>query len=309
MGRDDPELDLGVDILAQVNLDGVEAQVLERSLDVDVFGLDREALGLERSGNLVGVDRAVEMALLVGIGLDGQPPLRDLGAQVLKVGTTGFLELPEPLAVFLDDSQVVRRGESCQPLGEQVIACVTGPDLDKLAGLTEAGHTLGQQHADVSVVSAQGVVLAALDSRLAGGAGCNLLGPSCRAGTGASLGGCLYLRCCRGGRLGRLIRLGTCRLGHGKATFSDLEPKNGQPSAVASGSRFQFQEQFVSRKENHIKPGLSGPAKWFICAPGAGSSPLAHRTAHVRQNGISSSSCSSGSAEGRLRGAGLGGAG
>lgn len=78
MGRDDPELDLGVDVLGQVDLDGVESQVLERSLDTNRLGLDRETLGFERGGDLVGVDRAVEVPLLVGVGLDGEGPLGDL---------------------------------------------------------------------------------------------------------------------------------------------------------------------------------------------------------------------------------------
>ena len=86
VGGNDPELDLGVDVLAQAELDGVEAQVLERALDPDVLGLDREASVLRAAGDLVGVDRAVEVAFLVGVGLDGQRPLGDLGGEVLQVG-------------------------------------------------------------------------------------------------------------------------------------------------------------------------------------------------------------------------------
>ena len=90
MGRDDPELDFGVDVLGQVDLDGVESQVLERSLDTNRLGVDRETLRLERGGDLVGVDRAVEVPFLVGVGLDGEGPLGDLSAQVLKVGAVRF---------------------------------------------------------------------------------------------------------------------------------------------------------------------------------------------------------------------------
>ena len=93
VGRDNPELDLGVDVLAEVELDRVEAQVLERAFDPDVLGLDREALGLEGLGDLVGVDRAVEVAFLVGVGLDGKRPLGDLRGQSLQVGPACFLEL------------------------------------------------------------------------------------------------------------------------------------------------------------------------------------------------------------------------
>src|SRR4051794_6974456 len=61
VGRDDPELDLGVDVLAEVELDGVEAELLERPFDPDVGLLDRQVVGAERGGDLVDVDRAVEV--------------------------------------------------------------------------------------------------------------------------------------------------------------------------------------------------------------------------------------------------------
>ena len=50
MGGDDPELDLGVDVLTEVELDGVEAELLERALDLDVVGLDREVVGVYGGG-------------------------------------------------------------------------------------------------------------------------------------------------------------------------------------------------------------------------------------------------------------------
>ena len=84
MGRDDPELDFALDVLGQVDLDRVEAQLLERPFDPDVLGLDREALVPKGLGDLIGVDRAVEMSLGVGVGLDRERALGDLGGQVLR---------------------------------------------------------------------------------------------------------------------------------------------------------------------------------------------------------------------------------
>ena len=52
VGRDDPELDLGLDFLAQGEPDRVQAQLLERALDLDVVGVDREVVGLEGVGDL-----------------------------------------------------------------------------------------------------------------------------------------------------------------------------------------------------------------------------------------------------------------
>ena len=59
------------------------------------------------------------MPFFVGVGLDGERPLGDLGGQVLQVGPAGFLQLLEPLAVLLDDPQVVRRRERGQPWGSR----------------------------------------------------------------------------------------------------------------------------------------------------------------------------------------------
>src|SRR5690349_13979891 len=79
VSRDDPELDFGLDVVAEVKLDRVEAQLLEGALDPDVVGLDREVFSPKRGGDLVGVDRAVEVPLGVGVGLDRDRLLGDLG--------------------------------------------------------------------------------------------------------------------------------------------------------------------------------------------------------------------------------------
>ena len=129
MGRDDPKLDLGDEVLGQVDFDGVEAQVLEWSLDAHGLGLDRETLRLERGGDLVGVDRAVEVPFLVGVSLDGERPLGNLGAQALKIGAVCFFLFLESLAVLFDDQEVVRRGEGGQALRKEVIAANPGRTL------------------------------------------------------------------------------------------------------------------------------------------------------------------------------------
>ena len=86
VGRHDPELHFALDVLGEVDLDRVEAQLFERAFDPDVLGLDREVLVPERFGDLIGVDRAVEVSLGVGVGLDRERALGDLGGQVQEIG-------------------------------------------------------------------------------------------------------------------------------------------------------------------------------------------------------------------------------
>ena len=54
----------------------------------------------ERRGDLVGVDRAVEVPLGVGVGLDGDRALGDLGGEVHQVGAAGLFQFAEPLRCF-----------------------------------------------------------------------------------------------------------------------------------------------------------------------------------------------------------------
>ena len=153
--------------------------------------VDREAVGLEGGGDLVGVDRAVEVAFGVGVGLDRERPLGDLGGEVQQVGAAGFLELAEPLAVLLDDPQVVRGGEGGQALGEQVVAGEAGADLDEVAGLADVGDGVGQEDLHVAVLGAQSGGSCGARRRAGGAAGDRLARPvglACAAGLGLRLG-------------------------------------------------------------------------------------------------------------------------
>src|SRR5581483_5941872 len=57
--RDDPELHLGLDVRAEVDLDRVQAGLLQRPLDADVLVLDRQVVGPQGGGDHVGADGAV----------------------------------------------------------------------------------------------------------------------------------------------------------------------------------------------------------------------------------------------------------
>jgi len=150
------------------------------------------------------------VAFLVGVGLDGERALGDLGAEVLEVGPACFFKLPEPCAVLLDNPQVVRGRERRLALGEEEIAGEPGAHLDELSGLAEVGDRVGQEQADVAVLGPERMVLPPFNARLARGTG-RLLGPLGGLGLAAGLGGCL------GFGPGAF---GIGGLGHGNGSFS-----------------------------------------------------------------------------------------
>ena len=86
MSWDDPEFDFAVDVLGQIDLDRVQPQFLERTLDPDILRIDLEAFAAQGRRDLIDVDRAVKVSFGVGIGLDRQRALGDLGSQVLQIG-------------------------------------------------------------------------------------------------------------------------------------------------------------------------------------------------------------------------------
>ena len=155
-------------VLGQLDLDRVQAQFLERAFDSDVLGLDREAFAAQRLGDLIGVDRAVEMPFRIGVGLDRERALGELRGHVLKVQPASFFQLLEPLAMLFDHPQVILGRERRQALRDQIVASEPRPDLDQVAGLAEFGDGLGQDQIDVAVLGTAGMILAALDAGLPG---------------------------------------------------------------------------------------------------------------------------------------------
>src|ERR1700730_3835905 len=70
--RDDHDLDLGDDIVAQGEVHDIQAAFLDEALELDHVRLDLEVFALECLGNLYGADGTVEMFFIVGRRLDGE---------------------------------------------------------------------------------------------------------------------------------------------------------------------------------------------------------------------------------------------
>ena len=98
-----------------------------------------------------GADRAVEMAFVVGVGLDRDALPGQVGGQGLQAGQAGLLDGRQLGPVLLDHPLVVVGGDRGQPLREQVVHGVAGLHFDHVALLAQVLDRLHQQQLDAAV--------------------------------------------------------------------------------------------------------------------------------------------------------------
>src|SRR5450432_2526352 len=139
---DDPDLDGRVDAAAQLDLDLGEPERLDGLREVDLLGVDLDALLAERVGDVARRDRPVELVLLADRARDRDAHLRErvrLGLGLL--GELGRARRDDALLV-LDALDVGgRRLEGVAPRQEEV-ARVARLDVDDLARLAEVLHVV-----------------------------------------------------------------------------------------------------------------------------------------------------------------------
>ena len=99
----------------------------------------------------VGADRAVQVAFVVGVGLDGDALAAQFVGQGAQAGQAGLLDLLQLGAVLLDHPLVVVGGDGGQPLRHQVVHGVAVLDLDHVALLAQVFDRLDQQQLDAAV--------------------------------------------------------------------------------------------------------------------------------------------------------------
>ena len=180
-----------------------------------------------------------------------------------------LLKLLEPLAMFLDHPQVVRGGEGGLALGKEVIAGEARANLDEFAGLADVGNGVGQEDGDVAVLGPQRMVLPPLDAGLAGRAGDRLLGFGRIARLALGLGA------------GRALALGLAALG------LDVLAMNGLTlTQTKSGMRDRL--RYLGHAGLMLARMTRDPRIAFAGRPDRAA------LEHAAQNGISSSSRSSG---------------
>ena len=108
---------------------------------------------LQGVGDFHGADRAVEVAFVVGVGLDGDALPGQFGGQGLQAGQPGLLDGLQLGPVLLHHPLVVVGGDRGQALRNQVVQGVAVLHLDHVALLAEMFDRLDQQQLDAAVRS------------------------------------------------------------------------------------------------------------------------------------------------------------
>ena len=128
--------------------DGMLAEGLDRVLELDPPPVHRVALGRQRVGDVLGGDRAEQLALLAGLARQCERHRAERGGGALGLDPLGLVA-GRPGAGFPSDPLLVTLGGlEREPSGQEKVARVAGLDPDHLAGLAERLHVLAQDHFD-----------------------------------------------------------------------------------------------------------------------------------------------------------------
>ena len=149
--RNDPDLDAGIDFAVEVDFDGVQSQLLERTFQADLVFREMNVDGLQRVHDLVRTNAAVQVAFVVGVGFDGD---RLLGQGVgLLLIALQFLKLDftQLLTVLIDHSLVVVGRDGREALWKQVIEGKASLDLNEFTLASQVFHVVNQEQLDAPV--------------------------------------------------------------------------------------------------------------------------------------------------------------
>ncbi len=161
-GRHDPNLQLRFDFLAQMHLDGVQAQFLERAFQPHLVGRDGDVVLLQGLDDFRRADRAVQMPFVVGVGFDRHALRGNAIGQLPQAGQPFVLNLQQLGFVLFDHPLVMIGGDGGQALRQQIIHGVAALHFDDFALLAQVVDRLNEQQFDAAV-------LAALQPLVAGG--------------------------------------------------------------------------------------------------------------------------------------------
>lgn len=142
---DDPHLEFAFDVLAEMDLDRVEAEFLEGTLEANLIRGDRDVVLLERLDDFARPDRAVQVAFVVGVGFDRNALLVELFGQLAQSGEALVLDLQKFGFVLFDHPLVMVTRQRGEPLRQQVVGRIPAFDGDDFALLAQVIDRLDQE--------------------------------------------------------------------------------------------------------------------------------------------------------------------
>jgi hypothetical protein len=137
----------------QVNLDGIEAKFLERTLETHLIFGDGDIDCLEGGDNFSRSDATVQVAFIVRVGFDRDRLLGDLICQGLQAAEALLFYLFELGLMLFDHSLVMIIGDDRKPLGKQKVVCKPWFDFDYIALPTEMVNVLNEQQFNAAILS------------------------------------------------------------------------------------------------------------------------------------------------------------
>src|SRR5687767_5465885 len=147
---DDPDLDHRLDRRVQLDRDVVDADLLQRLVELHGLVVDRDALLAQRRGDLRRRHRAEQVTFGVRAALDRDRGLAELLRELLHAGDALLLLDQRERAGALDLREVRLRHRHGEPARQQVVARVAGLDLHHVADATEVLDVLLQQEFHLS---------------------------------------------------------------------------------------------------------------------------------------------------------------
>ena len=137
----------------QLNVDGVQAKLFEWAFEFNLIGEQGDFLSLESVNDFGSPDASVEVAFIIGVGLDRNALPSDQISLLLDTGQASLFDFFELGSMLVHHSLVVIRRDSSQSLREQVVVCKTWLHLHDVPLASQVVNRLDQQKFDTAIGS------------------------------------------------------------------------------------------------------------------------------------------------------------
>ena len=130
----------------QAQLDLILTQGLDGLLEVNLALVERDfQLSLERVSDRPGGHTAEHLTIITGLHGDGEGHLAEALAQLRHGAEFLGFAVCTTLAQGLDPALVAQGNRHSQSLGDQIVACVAGGDLDQIGLAAQTDHVMNKE--------------------------------------------------------------------------------------------------------------------------------------------------------------------